>query len=273
MIRAQSRPDDLACLLVNGVRDDRKRMHIQPNTRTLNNHRRPPDLQMWLYQRECSPTPATQESFCSTRPSASLAPIPSTPAATTEATEVAGLDVAGLLGRLGFRVHEQTVPYIGLVFADGTGPAIYGVLDTARPARAASPRKHALTAIDGVTFDRQALKWAIANQDAVVLSMSRGNQTLTYQICVQHRTQIRELCWIGDDRQAGRIQAWLDSDFHPTQEQVFPLNLYSSFHGAETVTFTAPGPSSEVSCPATETTCEGFSTVIAAVRDASPSSA
>jgi hypothetical protein len=28
MIRAQSRPDDLACLLVNGVRHDRKRMHI-----------------------------------------------------------------------------------------------------------------------------------------------------------------------------------------------------------------------------------------------------
>jgi hypothetical protein len=33
----------------------RKRMHVQPNARTLNNHRRPPDLQMWLYQRECSP--------------------------------------------------------------------------------------------------------------------------------------------------------------------------------------------------------------------------
>ena len=37
---------------------------------------------MWLYQRECSPTPATHESFCSTRPSASLAPIPSRTAAT-----------------------------------------------------------------------------------------------------------------------------------------------------------------------------------------------
>jgi hypothetical protein len=29
---------------------------------------------MWLYQRECSPTPATHESFCSTRPSASASP-------------------------------------------------------------------------------------------------------------------------------------------------------------------------------------------------------
>src|SRR6267154_1918730 len=56
------------------MRDDRKCVHVQPNARTLNNHRRPPDLQMWLYQRECSPTPATHESFCSTRPSASASP-------------------------------------------------------------------------------------------------------------------------------------------------------------------------------------------------------
>jgi|KBSSwiStaDraftv2_1062776.scaffolds.fasta_scaffold20641_13 hypothetical protein len=29
---------------------------------------------MWLCQRECSPTPTTHESFCSTRPSASASP-------------------------------------------------------------------------------------------------------------------------------------------------------------------------------------------------------
>ena len=74
MIRAQPCPRDFACFLVNGVRHDRKCVHIQPDARTLNNHRRPPDLQMWLYQRECSPTPATHESFCSTRPSASASP-------------------------------------------------------------------------------------------------------------------------------------------------------------------------------------------------------
>lgn len=74
MIRAQPCPRDFACFLIHGVRDHRKRVHVQPDTRTLNNHRRPPDLQMWLYQRECSPTPATHESFCSTRPSASASP-------------------------------------------------------------------------------------------------------------------------------------------------------------------------------------------------------
>ena len=48
--------------------------------------RRAADLQMWLYQRECSPTPATHESFCSTRPSASLAP----PIYTTSGGRVGG---------------------------------------------------------------------------------------------------------------------------------------------------------------------------------------
>jgi hypothetical protein len=36
--------------------------------------RRVADLQMWHYQRECSPTQATHESLCSTRPSASASP-------------------------------------------------------------------------------------------------------------------------------------------------------------------------------------------------------
>jgi hypothetical protein len=74
VIRAQSCTGDFACFLIDGMRHDRKRMHVQPNARTLNNHRRPPDLQMWLYQRECSPTPATHESLCNTRPSASASP-------------------------------------------------------------------------------------------------------------------------------------------------------------------------------------------------------
>lgn len=41
------------------MRDNRKRMDVQPDARTLSNHRRPPDLQMCFQLRECSPTPAT----------------------------------------------------------------------------------------------------------------------------------------------------------------------------------------------------------------------
>jgi predicted metalloprotease with PDZ domain len=152
-----------------------------------------------------------------------------------EATEVAGLDVAGLLSWLGFRVHEQQVPYIGLVLADGTGPAIYGVLDTSPAGESGIAADDVLTAVDGVTFDRQALEWAIANQGTVALSVGRGNETLIYRIRPVQRSQIGGLCWIGDDRQAGLIQAWLDSDFHPSHGQEFPLDFYSNFHGVETV--------------------------------------
>jgi predicted metalloprotease with PDZ domain len=152
-----------------------------------------------------------------------------------EATEVAGLDVAGLLSGLGFRVDWETVPYIGLVLDDGRGPGIYGVLDTSPAGESGIAAEDVLTAIDGETFDSQALDWAIANQKAVALCVIRGNQILSYRIPVKQRIQIGGLCWIGDDRQAGLIQRWLDSDFHPTHEQVFPLDFYSNFHGIETV--------------------------------------
>jgi hypothetical protein len=55
VIRTQPRPLDPTCLFIDGMRKHRKRMHIQPNTRTVETHRRPPDLQLWLYRCECSP--------------------------------------------------------------------------------------------------------------------------------------------------------------------------------------------------------------------------
>ena len=149
-----------------------------------------------------------------------------------EATEVAGLDIAGLLGRLGFRVDDEMVPYLGLVLTDDTGPAIYGVLDTSPAGASGIAPEDVLTAIDGLTFDRHALQWAIANQHTVQLSVARGNQTLSYQIPVEQRTQIGQLTWNGDDRQAGLIEAWLEQEFDPESGQDFPLDFYSNFHGA-----------------------------------------
>jgi len=61
VVRTQPCPSDLACFLLDAMRDNRKRMHVQPDTRTLNNHRRPPDLQMWLYQRVSSAIEITAE--------------------------------------------------------------------------------------------------------------------------------------------------------------------------------------------------------------------
>jgi hypothetical protein len=66
-------------------------------------------------------------------------------------------------------------------------------------------------------------------------SRSKSHQTLTYQIPVGQRWQIGRLTWIGDDKQAGLIQAWLEQDFHPEPGQDFPLDFYSNFHGPDTV--------------------------------------
>jgi hypothetical protein len=79
------------------------------------------------------------------------------------------------------------------------------------------------------------LQWAIAHQDTVTLSVARGNQTRSYQIPVGQRWQIGQLCWIGDDKQADLIQAWLERDFHPKPGEHFPLDFHSNVHGVETV--------------------------------------
>src|ERR1700741_5109363 len=56
------------------MRNYRKRMHIQPDTRTVETHRRPPDLQMWLYRSECSPASSNPRPFATRglRPRVSL---------------------------------------------------------------------------------------------------------------------------------------------------------------------------------------------------------
>jgi predicted metalloprotease with PDZ domain len=109
------------------------------------------------------------------------------------------------------------------------------VLDTGPAAASGIAPEDVLIAVDGVTFDPGALRWAIAHQDAVALSVARGNQTRTYQIPVGRRWQIGRLRWIGDDRQAGLIAAWLGHDFDPEPGQDFPLDFYSNVHGIETV--------------------------------------
>jgi len=152
-----------------------------------------------------------------------------------EATEVAGLDIAGLLDRLGFRVESETVPYLGLVLANDTGPAIYGVLDTSPAGASGIAPDDVVTAVDGLSFDADALKWAIGHQQTVGLTVARGNQMLAYQITVEERTQIGRLTWIGDAQQADRIQSWLEHNFRPEPGQIFPLDFYSNFHGPETV--------------------------------------
>ena len=109
------------------------------------------------------------------------------------------------------------------------------MLDTSPAGASGIAPEDVLTATDGLTFDREALLWATANKPTVALSVTRGNQALTYQIPVGRRPQIVRLSWIGDDLQAGLIEAWLEQDFHPQPGQAFPLDFYPNFHGVETV--------------------------------------
>ena len=109
------------------------------------------------------------------------------------------------------------------------------MLDTSPAGASGIAPDDVITAIDGVAFDRHTLEWAIANQPQVTLTVARGNQMLTYQICVKERVQIGQLSWIGDDHQARLVADWLEQDFDPAPRQGFPLDFYSNFHGAETV--------------------------------------
>jgi len=55
VIGTQPCPLDATRFLIDSMRNHRKRMHVQPDARTVETHRRPPCLQMWLYRSECSP--------------------------------------------------------------------------------------------------------------------------------------------------------------------------------------------------------------------------
>jgi predicted metalloprotease with PDZ domain len=152
-----------------------------------------------------------------------------------EVTEVAGLTLAEQLGRLGFLVEDETVRYLGLVLTAGTGPGIYGVLDTSPAGRSGIAAEDVLTAVDGLAFDLRSLTWAIAHQDVVTLTVRRGNAVRGHVVPVGDRSQIGRLSWAGSAGQAARIAAWLEQDFQPQPGEPLPLDFYENFHGVETV--------------------------------------
>ena len=152
-----------------------------------------------------------------------------------EATEPAGLRLVEELQQLGFEVEDETVPYIGLVMLNDTGPAIYGVLDTSPAGQSGIAPEDVVTAVDGFPFELEALKWVIAHAGSVTLDVLRGNESRTYEIPVGQRTQIGQVAWIGSDEQAARIAAWLRQEFAPAHGERIPLDFYENFHGIETV--------------------------------------
>jgi hypothetical protein len=74
VIGTQSCPLDATCFFIECMRNHRKRMHVQSHTRTVETHRSPPDLQLWLYWCECSLVTGNPRPIAAPRPSASSRP-------------------------------------------------------------------------------------------------------------------------------------------------------------------------------------------------------
>jgi predicted metalloprotease with PDZ domain len=152
-----------------------------------------------------------------------------------EATAPGGLALAATLQRVGFAVNDQEIPYIGLVFRDDNGPAIYGVLDSSPAGQSGIAPEDVITQVNGYPFSANALKWVIAKEPSVTLDVLRGNQPRTYTISTGRRSEIGTLTWNGDAAQAARIATWLGQEFAPRTGENFPLDFYENFHGIETV--------------------------------------
>ena len=152
-----------------------------------------------------------------------------------EASQAGALSLADQLRMLGFEVHDESVPYLGLVLLGDTGPAIYGVLDTSPAGRSGIAPEDVITAVNGYPFELKGLQWVIAHEPEVTIDVMRGNQPRSYKIQAGQRDQIGRLTWAGTDEQAQRIAAWTRQPFAPAQGEPMPLDFYENFHGIETV--------------------------------------
>ena len=152
-----------------------------------------------------------------------------------EAGEPAGLRLVPRLEELGFTVEDTTSPYLGLVLKDGTGPAIYGVLDDAPAGAAGLAPDDVITSVNGRPFDLPTLLWLRDNSAEVTLSVLRGYRQRTYPVNTGRRTHIGSLSWSGTAEQAKAISDWLGRPFAPTAGQDIPLDFYENFHGVLTV--------------------------------------
>jgi predicted metalloprotease with PDZ domain len=153
-----------------------------------------------------------------------------------EVTRPLGLAVESQLKRLGFAVEMKSVRYLGLMFNNATGPAIYNVLDTSPAGQAGIAPDDVLTRVNGFPFSMKALTWVAQCEDPVTLEMVRGHETLTFTVIPGEHMGIVSLAWAGTDEQAKLIRTWLQrDDFRPSRGQKFSLEFYENIHGIETL--------------------------------------
>ncbi|HEX8104052.1 MAG TPA: hypothetical protein VF533_15645 [Solirubrobacteraceae bacterium] len=153
-----------------------------------------------------------------------------------EASSAGALGLREHLQLLGFEVHDEQVPYAGLVIRDSDPPGtIYGVLDTSPAAASGVAPEGLITSVDGAPFDLPTLQWAIAHDPAVTIDVLTGNQASRHEIEVGSQERIGGLTWAGTAEQAARIAAWTGQPFAPAAGEAIPLDFYENFHGVETV--------------------------------------
>lgn len=152
-----------------------------------------------------------------------------------KATQPARLELPAQLAKLGFKVIEQGVSYLGVIMQGDVGPALYSVLDNTPAGASGLAAEDVVCAVNGYPYSIEAIQQAGAHGREVVLDVMRGNQPHRYTIEPGQRTVIGELVWEGCAQQASLIAAWLGATFAPARGQVFALDFYENFHGVETV--------------------------------------
>jgi predicted metalloprotease with PDZ domain len=153
-----------------------------------------------------------------------------------QATAPSGLVIEEQLQRLGFRVQSQPARYLGLMFQQGSGASIFGVLDDSPAGESGIAPNDVLTEVNSYPFTMKGLIWAAQNSDQVTLAVHRGQRSLTFKVTPREYSCVMTLVWVGDDEQAERIQTWLERpEFKPKPGGAFGLEFYENFHGIETV--------------------------------------
>lgn len=137
---------------------------------------------------------------------------------------------------LGFKVIEDKVYYLGLVFLNNSEPSLYNVLDDSPAGKSGLAADDVITHINGFGYSNSALKWATSQKHEVTLTVQRGQRSLNFTITPIKRHSVEYLCWKGNSHQKQAIAKWLHKPkFAPLDGQKIQLSFYENFHGLEVV--------------------------------------
>lgn len=153
-----------------------------------------------------------------------------------EVLKPGGLSTPQLLEKLGFELTRSTVPTLGVVLKENSGPVIANVLDTAPAARAGLAPEDRIVQLNGFPYTFKALRWLIAAGKPFRLEVVRGHRQLSFTVETAPRTWISTLVWRGSAAQLTRLRDWLKRPELSLQPgEAVPLTSFENFHGIQTV--------------------------------------